>query len=246
MHTLLIFALGLSLGLGAGLATPTPEDPFIWLEDAHGARAMAWVEAENAKTTAVIESDPRFETLYNDAKTIAEAKDRIPEPNMLGGRVWNFWQDADHQHGIWRQTSLPDFKSAAPNWRTVLDLDALSKAEKANWFWKGANCHEPEEERCIVSLSDGGEDAVTAREFDLRSSRFADGGFSLPSGKQDIAWLDSETLLVAREWKTGELTKSGYAFVVKRVKRGQALDAAVEAQAHMRANRHFGKILLTM
>jgi prolyl oligopeptidase len=227
MHTPLIFALGLSF-LGAGIAATSAEDPFIWLEDAHGARAMAWVEAENAKTTAALESDPRFKTLYNDAKTIAEAKDRIPEPNMLGGRVWNFWQDADHQHGIWRQTNLPDFKSAAPNWRTVLDLDALSKAEKANWFWKGANCHEPEEVRCILSLSDGGEDAVTAREFDLVNGRFAEGGFSLPSGKQEIAWEDSETLLVAREWKSGELTKSGYAFVVKRIKRGQPLDAAVE------------------
>jgi prolyl oligopeptidase len=228
MHTPLILALLASSGLGAGVAATSSEDPFIWLEDARGARAMAWVEAENAKTTAVIESDPRFETLYNDARVIAEAKDRIPEPNILGGQVFNLWQDADHQHGIWRQTSLSDFRSAAPNWRTVLDLDALSKTEKANWFWKGANCHEPEEQRCIISLSDGGEDAVTAREFDLVNARFADGGFLLPSGKQDIAWQDSNTLLVAREWKTGELTKSGYAFVVKRLRRGQPLDAAVE------------------
>jgi prolyl oligopeptidase len=228
MHTHLILALIVGTGLGAGLAATSSEDPFIWLEDAHGERAMAWVEAENAKTTAVIEKDPRFETLYKDARIIAEAKDRIPEPNILGGRVLNLWQDADHQHGIWRETSLQDFKSAAPNWRTVLDLDALSKMEKANWFWKGANCLEPEEERCIVSLSDGGEDAVTAREFDLVNARFADGGFLLPSGKQDIAWQDSDSLLVAREWKTGELTKSGYAFVVKRIKRGQPLDAAVE------------------
>jgi prolyl oligopeptidase len=227
-HTPLILALLASLGLGAGAAATSPEDPFIWLEDAHGARAMAWVEAENAKTTAVIESDPRFEALYNDAKLIADAKDRIPEPTTLGGRIFNLWQDADHQHGIWRQTSLQDFKSAAPNWHTVLDLDALSNTEKANWFWKGANCHEPEEQRCIISLSDGGEDAVTAREFDLANARFAEGGFLLPSGKQDIAWQDADTLLVAREWKAGELTRSGYAFVVKRVKRGQPLDSAVE------------------
>jgi prolyl oligopeptidase len=189
---------------------------------------MAWVEAENARTTAVIERDPRFQILFDNARIIAEAKDRIPEPTMIGGRIFNFWQDADHQHGMWRQTSLPDFKSAAPNWHTVLDLDALSKTEKANWFWKGANCHEPEEQRCIVSLSDGGEDAVTAREFDLANVRFAEGGFSLPSGKQDLAWQDADTLLVAREWQKGELTRSGYAFVVKRIRRGQPLDAAVE------------------
>jgi prolyl oligopeptidase len=209
-------------------ATPAKEDPFIWLEEAHSERAMNWVKAENAKTDAVLERDPRFKTLFHDAKVILEAKDRIPEPAIIAGQVLNFWQDADHSHGIWRQTSQTDFQSETPNWRTVIDLDALSKSEKANWFWKGAICHEPEEQRCIVSLSDGGEDAVTLREFDLGKSAFVQGGFSLPKGKQDVAWQDADTLLLAREWKPGETTRSGYAFVVKRIKRGQPLDAAVE------------------
>jgi prolyl oligopeptidase len=214
--------------LSVSAAQAPSDDPFIWLEQAHGARAMQWVEAENAKTSAALERDALFASLFNDARVIAEAKDRIPQPNVIGGRVFNFWQDADHEHGIWRQASAPDFQNSAPQWRTVLDLDALSKSEGANWFWKGAICQEPEEQRCIVSLSDGGEDAVTLREFDLGSGAFVDGGFSLPSGKQDLAWADADTLLVSREWKSGELTRSGYPFVVKRIKRGQPLDAAVE------------------
>ncbi len=189
---------------------------------------MNWVKSENAKTDGVLEQDSRFKTLFHDAKLIVEAKDRIPEPAIVGGQVFNFWQDAEHSHGIWRQTGQADFLSAAPNWRTVIDLDALSKSEKTNWFWKGALCHEPEEQRCIINLSDGGEDAVTLREFDLAKSAFVDGGFSLPSGKQDVAWLDADTLLLSREWQPGEMTRSGYAFVVKRLKRGQPLDAAVE------------------
>jgi len=209
-------------------AAPPADDPFIWLEQAHSERAMTWVKAENAKTDGVLESDPHFKALFHDAKIIVEAKDRIPEPLGLAGQVFNFWQDADHAHGIWRQTSAADFQGAAPNWRTVIDLDALSKAEKANWFWKGAACHEPEEQRCIVNLSDGGEDAVTLREFDLAKSAFVEGGFALPSGKQDFAWLDADTLLVSREWQHGEMTRSGYAFIVKSIKRGQPLDAAVE------------------
>jgi prolyl oligopeptidase len=224
--------LGLaSTALGIGIcvaASPALEDPYIWLEEAHSERAMNWVKVENTKTDAVLERDPRFKTLFADAKVIVEAKDRIPEPSILAGQIFNFWQDADHPHGIWRETSQQDFRSSAPNWHTVLDLDALSKSEKANWFWKGATCHEPEEQRCIVNLSDGGEDAVTVREFDLRKSAFVEAGFSLPSGKQDVAWQDADTLLVARQWQPGEVTRSGYAFVVKRIKRGQPLDAAVE------------------
>jgi prolyl oligopeptidase len=222
------FSFCTALNASMAAAPATGEDPFLWLEQAHSERAMTWVKAENVKTDAVLERDPRFQALFNDAKVILEAKDRIPEPSIIGGQILNFWQDADHTHGIWRQTSQADFQSAAPNWHTVIDLDALSKSEKANWFWKGAICREPDEQRCIISLSDGGEDAVTLREFDLAKSEFVDGGFSLPSGKQDVAWQDADTLLLAREWKPGEMTRSGYGFVVKRVKRGQPLDAAVE------------------
>jgi prolyl oligopeptidase len=230
MKTALSLAgLGLGAALGVWAAVPSAgADPFLWLEQAHGERAMKWVEAENAKTDSVLERDPRFRALFRDAKLLLEAKDRIPEPSAIGGRIFNFWQDADHTHGIWRQTSRADFAGAVPNWRTVIDLDALSNSEKANWFWKGATCREPDEQRCLVSLSDGGEDAVTLREFDLAKSAFVDGGFSLPSGKQEVAWEDADTLLLAREWQPGEKTRSGYAFVVKRIKRGQPLSAAVE------------------
>jgi prolyl oligopeptidase len=222
--------LGLALsGLIVGIvAAAPPDDPFLWLEEAHSERAMNWVKAENAKTDDVLERDPRFKKLFHDAKIIAEAKDRIPEPVALAGRIFNFWQDGEHAHGIWRETSLADFQTDTPQWRTVIDLDALSKSEKANWFWKGAVCHEPEQQRCIVNLSDGGEDAVTLREFDLAKSAFVEGGFSLPGGKQDCVWQDADTLLVAREWQPGEMTRSGYAFVVKSIKRGQPPGAAVE------------------
>ncbi len=217
-----------ALNLTAACAAPAAEDPFLWLEEAHSERSMNWVKAQNAKTDGVLVADPRFKSLFRDAKQIVEAGDRIPEPSIIAGQVFNFWQDADHVHGIWRQTSRADFQRPAPNWRTVIDLDALSKSANANWFWKGAICREPEERRCIINLSDGGEDAVTLREFDLGQGAFVEDGFSLPSGKQEVAWLDADTLLLAREWQPGEMTRSGYAFVVKRVKRGQPLAAAVE------------------
>lgn len=207
---------------------PARDDPFAWLEQVDGERAMAWVEAENAKTAAVLERDPRYGDLFDQALKIAAAKDRIPEPRFIGRDILNRWQDAEHVRGIWRRTKLADYKKPAPAWTTVLDLDALAAAEKSNWFWGGADCEEPAQRRCMVGLSDGGEDAVTLREFDLRSARFVDRGFSLPRGKQTSAWEGGDSLLVAREWSPGELTRSGYPFVVKRVRRGQPLSSAIE------------------
>jgi prolyl oligopeptidase len=212
----------------ADTGTTAGEDPFVWLEQVDSAQAMDWVRAENEKTAVVLEKDPRYPVLFKEALAIAEAKDRIPEPSIIGGQVLNYWQDAEHVRGIWRRTSLATFRKSAPPWATVLDLDALAKAESANWFWSGADCEEPTEHRCVLGLSDGGEDAVTLREFDLQSARFVGGGFLLPRGKQDAAWQDHQTLLVAREWAPGEMTTSGYPFVVKSIQRGQPLSAAVE------------------
>ena len=206
----------------------TETDPFLWLEDVHGARAITWVKAENAKTLAVLQADPRFAPLYAQALTIAQAQDRIPAPQIIDGQVYNFWQDDEHVRGIWRHTSVSDYASASPVWTTVLDLDALSRAENANWVWKGADCAWPAETRCLVFLSDGGEDADTVREFDLLSGTFVKDGFILSRGKQSAAWEDPDTLLVSREWSPGDLTSAGYPFIVKRLKRGQPLSDAVD------------------
>ncbi len=221
-----------SIAVSARVASQTPvahsADPYLWLEDVHGTRAMNWVRTENAKTVAVLERDPHYATLYAQALAIAQAKDRIPAPRLLRGDVWNFWQDADHVRGIRRHTSLADYGNPNPAWHTALDLDSLAKAEHANWVWEDATCEEPSQWRCMIALSDGGEDAQTLREFDLETGTFVPGGFALPRGKQDAVWQDDSTLLVAREWEPGLLTKSGYPFVVKRLKRGQTLSHAVE------------------
>lgn len=203
-------------------------DPYLWLEDARGAKALAWVEGENSKTLAVLEKDQRFPELYAEALAIAEADDRIPLPSSVGGAIFNFWQGKGHEHGYWRKTTLESYRTASPEWTTVLDLDRLSQDEKANWFAKGMAIAEPDERRCLAMLSDGGEDAISVREFDIPSARFVAGGFALPHGKQRFDWEDSDTLLVAREWKPGELTASGYPFILKRLKRGEPLADAKE------------------
>jgi prolyl oligopeptidase len=208
-------------------ATPAP-DPYLWLEDVHGTRAIAWVKAENAKTQNVLEKDPVYASVYADALRLAQAKDRIPYPTTIRNEIYNFWQDDRHVQGIWRRTTPADYAKAVPAWETVLDLDALSKTEKANWVWQGANCLFPTEKRCLVSLSNGGEDASTVREFDLGTRTFVRGGFVLSHGKQSVDWIDEDTIIAAREWAPGELTTSGYAYIVKRVRRGDPLSKAVE------------------
>ena len=224
---MLAFTAAVAFG-GAAVAQSQENDPYLWLEDVSSPRAMSWVETHNKRATDVLETDPRYQRFYAQALEIAQAKDRIPTGSFIGGQVYNFWQDNDHIRGIWRRTSTDSYASGKPQWETVLDLDALAASEKANWVWKGAQCARPLERRCLINLSDGGEDAVTIREFDLATRSFVKGGFVLPKGKQRVDWENENTLLVSREWKAGDLGRTGYPFIAKRLQRGKPLSSAVE------------------
>ena len=228
MRSAILGLLLMACGAAANAQPASADDPYIWLEDVSGQRAMDWVNSHNAKTQAVLEKDQRYQQYYNEALAIAQAEDRIPYGSFRGDDVYNFWQDANHVRGILRKTTRASYASGKPEWTTVLDLDALAKAENANWVFKGMQCARPAERRCLISLSDGGEDAVTIREFDLDTGKFVTDGFILSKGKQDASWEDENTLLISREWNPGELGRTGYPYIVKRLKRGQPLSAAVE------------------
>ncbi|RXH54296.1 prolyl oligopeptidase family serine peptidase [Granulicella sibirica] len=203
-------------------------DKYQWLEDVSGERSMSWVKAENERTSKVLEADPRFAGLQADALKVLESPDRLAMPDFREGTIYNTWQDAQHIRGILRKTTLEDYKSGQPHWQTVIDYDALAKADNEKWVQKGLNCLYPGAGLCMVALSAGGEDAETLREFDLKTGKFVPGGFVLPKSKQGVSWIDKDTLLVDRDWGPGTMTKSGYPFVVKRWKRGQPLDKATE------------------
>ena len=203
-------------------------DDHLALEAVDGAEGMAFVARSNERALATLESDPRYEPFRQQAEAILTATDRIPAPSFLGDGIGNFWQDATNPKGIWRRTTLESYASGNTEWETLLDIDALARAEGKDWVFKGASCLPPAETRCLINLSDGGKDAVVVREFDLTTKAFVDGGFVLPEGKHRISWLDADTLLVATDFGPGTLTESGYPYIVKTLKRGQTLAQATE------------------
>ncbi len=212
---------------GGGFATSDATDPYIWLEEVQGERAMAWVAEHNTKSLGTLQGDPRYQPLHDAALAIVEARDRIPSPGFnRDGTVDNFWQDASHVRGLWRKTTLDSYRTAEPQWETIIDVDGLATAEGKNWVWRGADCLEPDERICLISLSDGGKDAVVVREFDATTKTFTPNGFTLPESKGDATWVDADTLLIARDFGEGSLTSSGYPMIVKRLKRGQTMDQA--------------------
>ena len=203
-------------------------DKYTWLEDIHGEKPMAWVKEENARTAAVLEKQKPFEELREEALKVLDSPDKLAFPQFRNGMVYNTWRDKDHVRGIVRRTTLESYLTADPKWETVIDYDALGKEDKQSWVGKGLTCFEPEEEHCMVALSVGGEDAITLREFDLKSAKFIEGGFVMPRGKQRMEWLDKDTLLIGRDWGPGTMSEAGYPITVRKWKRGTPLESAVE------------------
>src|SRR5215472_8256359 len=202
------------------------DDPFIWLEEVDSPQVRAWVEARNAETRNAL-CDPQFEHDRTALLDILNARDRIPWVAQRGRYVYNFWQDKQNPKGLWRRATLANYRTTAPNWEVILDIDVLAKAEGEDWVWRGCTSLPPAHRHGLVHLSRGGSDAVVIREFDLTSKRFVECGFHLPEAKGSAAWLDDSTLLVSTALG-GEpfQTASGYARTVRRWQRGTPFEGA--------------------
>ena len=201
-------------------------DPHLWLEDVLGNAALAWVRERNAQSRAVIEAWPRFDQTRAELRAILDSKAQIPGIVRRGEWFWNFWRDDVNPRGLWRRTTMDEYRKSEPTWDIVLDLDALAQRENENWVWHGANCLAPTYERCMILLSRGGSDAQVAREFDIVKREFVAGGFVLPEAKSSVDWADADTLYVATDFGPGSLTDSGYPNIVKRWSRATPLDSA--------------------
>jgi prolyl oligopeptidase len=219
-------ALAFFLAVGNGVAAASQDDPYAWLEDVSGKQALQYVETQNAATFKRLQANPAYQPLFQRLRTIYNSKDRIPEATVRNGWAYNFWRDDVHPRGVLRRATVEEYRKPAPQWETVLDLDALAKAENENWVWGGYDCLEPAYRRCLVSLSRGGADAQVVREFDVQAKRFVADGFVLPESKGGAVWKDADTVYVMTDFGAGSMTAAGYPRRVKEWKRATPLSAA--------------------
>jgi prolyl oligopeptidase len=208
------------------MSTSPHDDPHLWLEDVLGEDQLAWVRAQNARTDAELATDEDFARLQDDVLAVLDSDANIPFVRKVGDWYYNFWQDASHERGIWRRTTLASYRTDDPDWETVIDLDALSADEGENWVWHGAGFLEPDHDRCLVALSRGGADADVTREFDLGTRTWVADGFVRPEAKGELGWIDRDRAFVSTDFGEGSMTSSGYPRIVKEWRRGTPMDQA--------------------
>jgi prolyl oligopeptidase len=203
-----------------------PPDSALWLEEVTGKRALEWVAGKNRVSTHALTGTADFKKMNDRFLAIANSDARIPYVTRIGDLYYNFWRDQKHERGLWRRTTLDEYRKASPHWETVLDLDSLAAAEKDNWVWEGADALPPDYTRCLVSLSRGGADARVTREFDFVTRTFVAGGFTVPESKSYLGWIDKDRLYVGPALDSTQMTTSGYPRTVREWRRGQPLASA--------------------
>ena len=217
---------GLALVAATTLArADTGNDPYLWLSDIHGAKAVAWAKAQTDKSDAILKASPLYQPAYDAIQKSLDAKDHLPLAKLNHNDAYNFWQDGAHVRGLWRRTTIADYASAHPHWQTLIGLDRLDAAEHVDWVWQGDDCA-PDGDHCLIQLSPGGGDAATIREFSLKAKSFVKNGFALPQAKLNATYLDADTVLFDTDFGPGTLTKSGYPRMVKLWHRGEPIAAA--------------------
>jgi prolyl oligopeptidase len=203
-----------------------PEDPYMWLEAVTGKKALDWVAQQDARSKHALTETDAFKAMDARFLSILDSKEKIPYVGKIGEYYYNFWRDRDHPRGLWRRTTLAEYRKSQPAWETVLDVDSLGRIEKESWVWEGANPLPPDYARCLVSLSRGGADARVVREFDLTTRSFVTDGFVLPEAKSSTGWRDKDVVYVGTDFGPGSLTTSGYPREIKSWTRGTPLTAA--------------------
>lgn len=201
-------------------------DPYLWLEEVQGDKALAWVRERNAVSTALLQAQPLFADNRAKVLDVLNNRDQIPHVTRRGDYLYNFWRDAKNPRGLWRRTHLEEYRKVQPKWDVLIDLDALGKAENENWVWGGSDCLAPDYNRCLISVSRGGADAKVTREFDIAKREFVKDGFDLPEAKSQLDWVDINTVYVGTDFGPGSMTRSGYARIIKRWKRGTPISEA--------------------
>ncbi len=222
----LSFAIPLILSMNAYAQPAADVDPNQWLEGVEDAKALEWVKAQNADSVDELTRSGDFKRIEARTLEILDSDARIPYVSKQGDQFYNFWRDAKNPRGLWRRTTLAEYRKPEPQWEVVLDLDALAKAEDKNWVFAGASCLEPKYKRCLLELSIGGADANVVREFDTADKSFIKDGFTLAEAKSNVSWVDEDTLFVGTDFGPGSMTDSGYPRVAKRWKRGTPLSEA--------------------
>lgn len=202
-------------------SSPKASDSDLWLEEINSPRALEYVKNASSQTLSYLKSSKRYDETYQESAQILNTPDKLLSIKIVNGKVYNFWETENNLKGIWRRTSLTDFKSKNPQWELLLDIGELAKNENKNWTWEGSEINPLDPTRALIRLSDGGSDASEIREFDLLKKEFVPNGFFLPLSKGYMTWKDRDHVFVSPAQTKSQVTESGYPRTVRLLKRGE-------------------------
>jgi prolyl oligopeptidase len=198
--TLLLCAMASTAG--AQQSAAPQQDKYAYLTPQLGEKALAWVKQQTDATRAKLEASPTFKDVLTDMQTVHADQVPLPAYHLLGEhRYMRFEHNQAHPYGRIQVSEAEADGRPKSTWQTVFDLDAYNKGKPQpytiKWTQPEKECLAPDYDQCMIPLYFNGGQNNAYVELDLKSRRVVEDGFSIPPGRNMVAWLDRNTLLVA-------------------------------------------------
>lgn len=205
------------------------DERYQWLETPTDQKALTWAADRTKAAELAIRQLPERKVVMEELKTVLAAGDPPPQFYPLGDKMLRFQRSVTSPHGI-LSVAKRDRDGALGAWRTVLDVDAMRKADGKAYEFRTSRfsdaCLAPDYNRCLISLSPDGADDAAIREFDLEAGKFVEDGFQIPASRSMASWFGKDQLLIMHSADGGPNLASGWPSKVRTWNRGAPLAAA--------------------
>lgn len=211
-------------------------DPLAYLIPQYGAKALVWSKEQTDATRAKLEASRAFKAVLADMKVVHASEKPLSTYWLLGGhRYVRFQHDKAHPYGIIATAEAGPDGRPGP-WRTAFDLDAYNRTVPHPYTIKGdlphpdldpeSECLAPTFDRCMIPLWYEGGQKNAYIEVDLKTGRMVKDGFDIAPGRNAVAWIDRDTLVVAHTTEGARAMPSQFPAELHVWKRGTPLSRA--------------------
>ena len=201
--------------------------PVQWLEDVKATRRSP---GSASRTPRARPNSPRRRSsskLEGDIRAILDSDAKIPGVEKIGAYYYNFWKDEEHERGLWRRTTLAEYRKPRAE---VGNGARPRRAQRAPRRRTGSGTAPTACKPDVQALPGR---AVARRRRRRRHARVRPRheavreGRLLPPRGQGRRWAGSTRtrVYVDTDFGPGSLTRSGYPRIVKEWKRGTPLRA---------------------
>lgn len=200
-------------------------DPFQYLEHLDSTQTSELIQQAHQTTLQDFDT-PQRKAIYHEILHHLHHEKHIPFCQEHHGKMYHFYQDAQHPKGLYRVCTASSYRSGLPEWETIFHVSDFDAILDDDILLAGVSHYVENPQYVLLSLSQNGSDSAYTIEFNLETKSIVTDGFHFPLGKNTVHWRDKDSVWVCPAWDWRQQTQAGYSKQVWLLHRGQSFTEA--------------------